>query len=61
MSCEKKTIASRETEDEDIWSAIQYLDPDLNVEGSNAAVTVAMLFAVLLVCTILLVLKVRGL
>ena len=54
-------IASRETEDEDIWSAIQYLDPDLNVEGSNAAVSVAMLFAVLLVCTILLMLKMRGL
>lgn len=55
-------IRIRETErDEDIWSAIQYLDPDLGDNGSNRAVSVAAISVVVLVFTIWVLLQSRGL
>lgn len=55
-------IRSRESErDEDIWSAIQYLDPDLGDNGSNSAVTVTALSVVVLIFAIWVLLKLRGL
>lgn len=58
----KNMIRSREAqEDEDIWSAIQYLDPDLADEGSNRAVIVTVLAVALLICAIWFSLRLRGL
>ena len=55
-------IRSRETErDEDIWSAIQYLDPDLGDNGSNGAVSITVLTVALLIGVILILLHLRGL
>lgn len=54
-------IRSRETErDEDIWSAIQYLDPDLDNE-SNRAVSVTAISVVVLVFMIWILLQLRKL
>ena len=55
-------IRARQTErDEDIWSAIQYLDPDLADKVSNSAVIVAVLAIALLISAIWISLQLRGL
>jgi hypothetical protein len=55
-------IRSRETErNEDIWSAIQYLDPDCGDKGSNRAVIVTAISVVVLVFAVWVLLQLRGL
>lgn len=62
MLREGKMIRSKETaEDKYMWSAIQYLDPDLEHQRSDSAIIFTMLSAVFLIGTILILLKLRGL
>ena len=54
-------IRNRETDaNEVIWSVIHYLDPDLE-KRSDSAVIFTVLSAALLIGTILILLKLRGL
>lgn len=55
-------IRSRETdEDEVIWSAIHYLDPDLEHKRSDSAVIFTLLYVAFLIGMILILLRLRGL
>jgi hypothetical protein len=55
-------IRSRDAEeDEEIWSAIQYLDPDLRDQRTNSTVIVVVLSVALLICAVWVSLRLRGL
>jgi len=49
------------TEDQEIWSAIRYLDPDEKQNAANAVGMIILLALALLVCIVLVELRLRGL
>ena len=48
-------------EDQEIWSAIRYLDPDEKQPGSSAAVMITLLAITLLIGFVLIELRLRAL
>ena len=55
-------LRRRETEeDEEIWSAIHYLDPDLRDKRSDSAVAVTVVALALVIGMVLMLLNLRGL
>jgi len=58
---ERNSYAAQDTlSEEEVWLRICYLDPDKRSE-TNGTVVVALLAIVSIVCTVLIVLHIRGL